>query len=78
MRQTRYDSIPIREGDRLAQFVNGGGAITPAAAYTEWIGEGENAAAARQRMIDRHTRGGHSKTATEGRERMIRMQGKRV
>ena len=76
MRQTRYDSIPLSEGDRLARFVDGvAEPYTPAAAYAEWTaGEGESVAAARQRMIERYTRGGHSKTAAEGREKMIRRQ----
>ena len=76
MRQTRYDSIPLSEGDRLARFVDGvAEPYTPAAAYTEWTGEGESAAAARARMIDRHSRT-HSVSAAEGRERMIQKQGK--
>lgn len=69
----RCDSVPIEEGSKLALFVNGTQEpITPAAAYAEWIAdESEGAAAARQRMIDRHSRT-HSATAAEGRENMIR------
>lgn len=78
MRQTRYDSISLSEGDRLARFVDGvAEPYTPAAAYAEWTaGEGESVAAARARMIDRHSRT-HSVSAAEGRERMIQKQGKR-
>jgi len=72
------DSVPIEDGSKLALFVNGiEEPITAAAAYAEWTaGESESAAAARQRMIDRHSRT-HSETAAEGRENMIQRQGRR-
>lgn len=71
------DSDPIEEGSRLAAFLSGTQEpVTPAAAYAEWMdGESESAATARQRMIDRHSRT-HSASAAEGRENMIRRQGR--
>ena len=74
----RRDSVSIEEGSKLALFVNGiEGPVTPAAAYTAMMdGESESAAAARQRMIDRHKRA-HSATAAEARENMIQRQGRR-
>lgn len=70
------DSVPIEEGSRLAAYLSGTQEpVTPAAAYAEWMdGESESAAAARQRMIDRHNRP-HSASAGEGRENMIHRQG---
>lgn len=73
-----HDSVSIEEGSKLALFVNGTEEpVTPAAAYAQWMaGESESAAAARQRMIDRHSRA-HSASAAEGRENMIKRQGHR-
>lgn len=72
------DGISIEEGGKLAAFLNGTQEpITPAATYTEFMaGESESAAAARQRMIARHGKP-HSATAAEGRENMVRRQGRR-
>ena len=77
--QMRYDVAPLPDSIRAARFVVGiAEPVTPEAAYTEWTaGESEGAAAARERMIARHTRGTHSKTAAEGREKMIKRQGRR-
>ena len=75
----RVDSVQLEEGSKLARFLNGvQEPVTPAAAHAAWTaGESESAAAARERMIARHTRGTHSKTAAEGRENMIQRQGHR-
>ena len=75
----RFDGVQLEEGSKLALFVRGSQEpVTPAAAHAAWTaGESESAAAARQRMIDRHTRGTHSKTAAEAREAMIQRQGRR-
>lgn len=76
--QTRYDVAPLPDGIRAAQFVLGTAEpVTPAAAYAAWTAdESESAAAARQRMIDRHSRP-RSTTAAEARENMIQRQGRR-
>ena len=73
-----HDSVSIEEGGRLAAFLNGEQEpVTPAAAYAEFTaGESEGAAAARQRMIDRHNRA-RSASAAEARESMIQRQGRR-
>ena len=73
-----HDSVYLEEGGKLAAFLNGvREPITPGAAYVEFTaGQSESAAAARQRMIDRHNRP-HSATAAEARENMIRRQGRR-
>lgn len=75
--QMRYDTAPLPDSIRAAQFVAGTvEPVTPAAAYAEWTaGESEGAAEARQRMIDRHERKARSKSAAEGRERMIQRGG---
>ena len=77
--QTRYDVAPLPDSMRAKQFVEGTAEpVTPAAAYAAWTaGESESAKAARQRMIARHTRGTHSKTADEGRKNMIQRHGRR-
>ena len=74
--QMRHDVAPLPDGIRAALFVEGiAEPVTPAAAHAAWTaGESESAAAARQRMIDRHKRA-HSATAAEGRENMIRRGG---
>lgn len=71
------DSVPIEDGGRLAQFVAGTTeTITPAAAFAAWTaGESASAAAARQRMIERHGHRTHSTTTAEGQERMIQRGG---
>ena len=72
------DSVQLEEGSKLALFVNGvQEPITPEQAYSEFMaGEGDGAAAARQRMIDRSSRP-HSESSTEARENMIRRGGGR-
>lgn len=75
--QMRHDVAPLPDGIRAALFVEGiAEPVTPAAAYTAWTaGESESAAAARQRMIDRHGGKKRSETAADGRENMIRRGG---
>lgn len=72
------DGVSIEEGSKLAAFLNGTQEpVTPAAAYAAMMaGEGEGAAAARRRMIGRHSRP-HSTNAAEARTNMIQRQGRR-
>ena len=74
--QMRHDVAPLPDGIRAALFVEGiAEPVTPAAAHAAWTaGESESAAAARQRMIDRHNRP-RSASAAEGRAAMIRRGG---